>query len=462
MSGYANGDFQPLARFEPSWPIYRRATPDFAVFYAPGCLCVVPGRAAAAFEDAIGPDGEGWALRLWTQSVRAVATEAGGAFEPECLMLYLNNECKLRCVYCHSEPSAARRSRLDLSSVGAAARLVAETCARRNRRLHVVFHGGGEPTVDGALLEETWACVQHVAAEAGLDVFRYVATNGVMSAERARWLARHFDLIGLSCDGPAPIHDSQRRGWNGSATSSIVERTADVIHEAGGRLAARTTITRRSLALQVEIVEYLLSRLKPQEIDFEPVYASARAAGMALGPEDVPAFVEGFTQARRTAKARGTPLRTALGCFEWLHGPYCHFQRHVLCVIPGGLATACFRHSDASQALAYGTCIGALDAAGGSFVMDVGRIGELQQRLGQPAPRCLGCFNRYHCCRECPDACPLLEAPGDPGPSFRCSAERRLAATLLEELADGLWRGPAPAADGHGARGTDVDWGVLG
>ena len=50
-------------------------------------------------------------------------------FSPECLTLYMNNECNLDCVYCHTDPSREPAARLEMEVIGAAAEVVAEWVA---------------------------------------------------------------------------------------------------------------------------------------------------------------------------------------------------------------------------------------------------------------------------------------------------------------------------------------------
>ena len=259
-------------------PIFRRACGGYVLYYAPGCVCVADRPDAAGFEAAIGAGGDGdapqerWGRELRRRAALAAA-ETGPLREPfcpECLTLYLSNECNLHCTYCYSGPSAPAGARLELSSVGAAADLVAGNCRRRSLPLHVVLHGGGEPTRHWALMESVLALVEATAQRHGVGLQRYVATNGVVSEKKAAWLARRFDLVGLSCDGPPDIQDGQRPDRCGGATSPAVERTARILREEGRPFHVRSTITPDSVHRQAEIADYVCRRLGPVEIRFEP------------------------------------------------------------------------------------------------------------------------------------------------------------------------------------------------
>ncbi len=446
----------PAAEFRPlpiaGLPLFRRDNATYAAFYAPGCLCVVSLANAERFEASLAsrasrqpahqePDVD-WAAELWRRAEAAVAEanrQRQGPFRPECLALYLNNECNLRCLYCHTNPSRVPAARLELPAIVAAARLVAASCREQGRPFYAVFHGGGEPTLHRDRVERALAAVEAIAAEQGVELFRYVATNGLLSEKKAAWLAGCFDLIGLSCDGPADVHDRQRPRWDGRASLPIVERTAHVLHEEGTPLHARTTLTLASLDRQAEIADYLCRQLRPEEIHFEPVYLGGRAStAEGLSADQADDFAAHFLAARAVAQGYGVPLLSSGSRPGAVHGPYCHVFRSVVNLVPGGVATACFKLTEAGQIQEKGAIIGAWNRRSGQFEIDHDRVRALRERLGVALPGCADCFNRYHCARQCPDSCPL-DGDVDAEPGFRCRAQKAIALGILQEIAERLW-----------------------
>jgi uncharacterized protein len=249
--------------------------------------------------------------------------------------------------------------------------------------------------------------------------------------------------VGLSCDGPAEIHDAQRPDCQGRGSLHLVERTARVLGEAGVKLRVRATITPASLERQAEVADYLCRQFGPAEIHFEPLYGGGRSPRGGLAAEQAPAWVEGFLQARAVAAGYGVPLHTSGTRPGELHGPHCQVLRQVLNLVPpGGLATACFKAADVAGARRLGSVVGALDPQSGGFQIDDGRVTALRRRLGALPVGCQDCFNRFHCAGECPDRCPLdgdgAQAPPEAS-GFHCRAQRLLAARLLEERAAALW-----------------------
>jgi sulfatase maturation enzyme AslB (radical SAM superfamily) len=160
--------FKPLSAS--GLPIFRWDCAEYVIFYAPGCLVVVTALDADRFADRLmtpgctgeflagsarhtRPEGHGdktqaidWKAALWWQAQVAgmkVAARQNEPFRPECLTLFMNNECNLRCVYCCTDPSSQASLRLEPDVIAKAADLVAANCREKGRPLMAVFHGGG-------------------------------------------------------------------------------------------------------------------------------------------------------------------------------------------------------------------------------------------------------------------------------------------------------------------------------
>lgn len=428
-------------------PIFRLDQPEFSMFYAPGCLCVTERAEADQFEKHIGPPASpettGWHHQLWLAADRALRDFdriASETFAPECLTLYLNNECNLNCVYCYADPLHRASARLEIDAVAAAAEVVAANCKIKGLPFAAVFHGGGEPTLHLDHAAEILTTLEQVAQAHDVRLFRYLATNGVLSRERAVWVAEHFDLMGLSCDGPPDIQDRQRPRFGGGGTSEAVLRTVDILHKQGCAFQVRVTITAATLARQSEIAAYICQHIEPQAIHFEPVYLSEKDADVTrLETDSARTFVQHFLAAQDVAHASGIPLSCSGTRIGTIHGPYCQVFRQVINLIPPGVATACFKVTRAEDAYTGHLQIGALDARTRNFQLDHDHIQHLRDRLSVIPTACADCFNRFHCVRQCPDACPLDEQAAARVESFRCRVQKTLALHVLQAAARDLW-----------------------
>jgi uncharacterized protein len=431
-------------------PIFRLDCPDDAIFFTPGYLGLVCLPDADQFERMLTIPRYGFEQPALVELRGALVHQAEAAmttrrrwqtapFRPECLTLYLSNQCNLRCLYCYADAGPHASLNLEINTIRSAASLVAKSCREKNCVFTIVFHGGGEPALDRDFAEQVLTMLDEVAQAYQVPTFRYVATNGAISKDKAIWLARRFDLVGLSCDGPPDIQNYQRPGWGGGETAHLVEQIADVLHEQGCRFHVRTTITKMTLHRQVEIVDYLCRQLSPSAIHLEPLYHGDAAK---FDPTDAADFVAQFLQAQARAAQDNVPLLYAGSRLNSIYGPYCQIFRDVLNLVPGGIATACFKATTATEASQNRVVIGDLNRESGQFVVNDQAIEDLRQSLIPTSSACLSCFNQFHCVGECPDRC-LLVGTDLPGPDlyrpgFRCRIQKALAMVTLLETAEKL------------------------
>lgn len=437
-----------------SLPIFAVEDDETHVFYAPGYAAMVPSSSKAALMEALtgsaldcGSTIATTAALLRNAAVRAAdewQQHIEAPFLPECLTVYLSNDCALACSYCWAaadSTGAPRRAGIVVSeqAVRAAASFVAESVRKRNEPLRVVIHGGGEPSSHWQLLQRVEETTRSVAAAAGVGWWGYMATAGTLSKERASWLARHFDLVGLSCDGPPDIQDRQRPRRNGRESSTAVERTARAIRDGGGSLMIRATITPATVDRQSEIVGYCCDRLGPVGIRFEPVYRLGNVGGFQ--PCDAERFVHNFVCAVERAERNGGEVSLSGVRIDELHGPYCEVLRQTLHVLPDGTAASCFlmTQGDAlSGNPARALTIGRLDPKEGRFEFDYERIQALKRAAGRIPSACQECLSLYHCARDCPEGCSVKDdgTPGGcPQTSFRCAVYRQVAEFMVLKAA---------------------------
>jgi sulfatase maturation enzyme AslB (radical SAM superfamily) len=441
--------FAPLSD---SLPVFTREAGDSRLYYAPGFVLRVLHEERAAVEAEI------FGAPPPSSPIAELVRHATGAkarwnalftqpYDPVCLTLYLDNRCNLACAYCYSDPSgpgSAITASLRLETIRSAAERVAQACSRRGLPLTLVLHGGGEPTLDHRLMEEALRVVDETAEQYQVATYKYLATNGVMPVETTHWVAAHFDLVGISCDGPADIQHRHRPLPNGSNSTPFVERTADILRDLDTAFHVRVTVTQDTLHRQEEIVAYICEHLAPLEIHLEPVYTGGRQRADRFNPGEsdpaaeggrlAEAFVTHFLRAQGRARSAGIPLLSS-GSRPWeIHGPFCQVFRDVLQLVPGDAASPCFKLSDASQVSRLNAQI--VSPAGEGFILDGKKIETLRAELRQQPARCSDCFNQYHCAKGCPDACPLEDDTGFP--AFRCQVQMQLAGTVIERAASVL------------------------
>jgi coproporphyrinogen III oxidase-like Fe-S oxidoreductase/sulfatase maturation enzyme AslB (radical SAM superfamily) len=360
-------------------------------------------------------------------------------FEPECLTVYLSNHCNLGCHYCYVRASGKKGLSpvIEEESVMGAARWVAQACARNGKPFRIVFHGGGEPTCHWGLLERFVAGSRRIAEAHGIDWWGYLATNGMFSKAKARWLARHFNLIGLSCDGPPEIHDRQRPQRNGRGSWARLERTMGSLMGAGAHIVLRSTITPLSLDHQAELVTFLKKQMGSTALRFEPAYGLSAPGSGPFSPGHAERFVKHFLAAQREATLQGVDLTYSGVRLDELHGPYCDVLRNALHLTWNGKATACFFSTDGHSGAGSDQAIGEADRSTGQFRMIKDRIEWHRKRALEIPDRCSDCINTYHCARECPQVCSVSQRDelNKAQPGFRCLVNRQLAEAWITQAA---------------------------
>ena len=442
-----------LAKFSPlpsaPGPLYRAQGNYANLYYAPGYLLRVDQDSVPTIERQIlDPHTDSRSAGVDTLLAHSIQAQRDWSYllerpyEPQSLHLYLNRRCQLACRYCYSDlPELMDFAEISIDAARAAAGLVAKNCADKNVPFVVVFHGGGEPILSWRLIDRLQPDLHRLAKTYEIPLFRYVATNGVMTEERARWLADSFELVGLSMDGPPEFQSYQRplRRLGGDSTPGVL-RTARILREHGIPVQIRVTLTAQGVSRQREICQYLCENFFPRSINVEPVYHGGRADwNMLVREGQLDDFVESFFNARAEAHRCGVGWQITGARPAEIHGPYCNIFRQVMQLVPGDMIAVCFKDTSADQARARRMAAGHFD---GELNLEYERISTLRTALTRPKT-CESCVLSHHCTFNCPNAC-LLH--GEKTTDILCQLLKRIFSRTLQEKAEELGRMPGKIA----------------
>lgn len=218
------------------------------------------------------------------------------------LVLGVTTGCNLGCTYCYKE---------DLTRPGGAAVLAPDKAraavdllikgSGRRPRINLTFFGG-EPLTNLPLIREVVAYAEARAAEAGKVVDFSLTTNGtLLDDEVAAFLDDHRFAITVSMDGPAEVHDRNRRTVGGKGTYGLVaEKARRLVASYRSRpVGARVTISSGAGTFGAGGVEAIHRHLKDEigfaEVGFAPVTAGLAAAHL-LNPAEMRAVFDGLTR----------------------------------------------------------------------------------------------------------------------------------------------------------------------
>jgi len=341
-------------------------------------------------------------------------------YEPECLTIYPGYECNLNCRYCFSRMNVSKgiNPLVNIDTVLIAAKLVISFCLRKNKPFILVMHGGGEPTYHWELLKKITLKVKQLAEDAAVGFFSYIATNGILSTEKVLWLIRNFDLIGLSCDGAAEQNQSERKG----SVNTILEKTARIILEEGGKFDIRSTISKRQIFRQYDMAEYLTDKLHARIIRFEPEYLNPVDP---FTPDDARPFVTNFLKASELAEHKNAEITYSGVRINEIHSSFCDLNRNTLRINPNNQVINCFCDID-NYRFPFGTVdITKVNTNFADYTSLKNKPFELRQE-------CRECINMFHCSRGCPDFC--VHRTGELN-GFRCMLNMEMAVELIKKQA---------------------------
>lgn len=155
---------------------------------------------------------------------------------------------------------------------------------------HAVFvWHGGEPTV---LPVEFYREVAHLQREAsarfGYRVANAIQTNGTrLTPEWIEFLRENRWSVGVSVDGPAPLHDRHRVMKSGRGSFNRVRQGLVALREGGVTYGLIMVITPEMIELGAEAVWSFISETNAPQVNLLPVRGSASPRAETLVPQSL-------------------------------------------------------------------------------------------------------------------------------------------------------------------------------
>ena len=204
-------------------------------------------------------------------------TNFAGDPEPTTVTLFLTTACNLRCTYCYASAGETPATFMTLDIAKRGIDFVAGNAVKKQvPHFDISYHGGGEPTVNWRVMEDSLAYAREKATELGLAVHASTATNGVLSDKQIDWIIANLDGVSLSFDGLPSMHDRHRLNMLGQGSSKQVISTIRRFDEANFRYGLRVTVTADQICSLPDSVEFICSQFNPQRIQVEPAYQLGR------------------------------------------------------------------------------------------------------------------------------------------------------------------------------------------
>ncbi len=227
-------------------PLFGRCNRDAVIAGLAGRFGAGPvGAAIAEIEDARRQEGLFLAPRTpaaapgWSDADERAFTRGRRQ-----LILEVSEDCNLRCRYCPHTTAVGQRPHRRRTMPFALARVAVDEfleASVETDRPHISFYGG-EPLLALHAIERV---VDHVRRRPGGDrVVFGVYTNGLRLDDPrvAALIRREAMVLQVSIDGPAAIHDRERRTARGAATHARVEANLTRLLRQEPQLAERLVL----------------------------------------------------------------------------------------------------------------------------------------------------------------------------------------------------------------------------
>lgn len=294
---------------------------------------------------------------------------------------------------------------------------------------------GGEPTLMGLDFFQRSVAYARRYARPGMRIEHTIQTNGTLLNDA--WCAffrEHNFLVGLSIDGPRPLHDAYRVDKGGGPTFDKALAAARLLQKHGVDFNILTTVHAANAEHPLEVYRFMRDELAVQWVQFIPIVERVNADGRTLRQE-------GRTVTDRSVKPEQWGRFLSAIFDEWVRRDvgrmYLPLFEASLASWLGGSGALCIFSETCGDAVA-------LEHNGDVYACDhfvepgylLGNIRErplielvasAQQRGFGAAKRealpryCRDCAVRFACHGECPKN-RFIETPdGEPGLNYLCA-----------------------------------------
>ena len=193
--------------------------------------------------------------------------------------------CNLDCKYCYflSKEMLYPGSRFRMADE------LLETYTRQyieSQRVNQVTFAwqGGEPTLMGLPFFERAVHYQQKHARPGMRIENALQTNGfTLDDEWCKFFKKHNFLIGLSVDGPKPLHDAYRVDQGGRPTFDKVMNGLRLLQKHGVEFNILTTLHAANADYPLEVYRFMRDEIKTKFVQFIPIVERDNMTGFQEG-----------------------------------------------------------------------------------------------------------------------------------------------------------------------------------
>lgn len=200
----------------------------------------------------------------------------------------LTYNCHLRCNYCSYASTGDKADQLTsedvLRFVGEAikkCKIYNRYCEeKRSQPLRFFFTGGGEPTFNWKLFEDTVIGIKHMCEKYGIPCRLELTTNGMLNRKKRDFIKKNFDKIMVSYDGLPYLQGKNRKCADGKANYEMVEESLEDFCKSKLNVTVRSTVWNEDFCLLKDACDYLMENFPEiDEWSIMHIIPSGRALG---------------------------------------------------------------------------------------------------------------------------------------------------------------------------------------
>ena len=382
----------------------------------------------------------------------------GGDPEPTLVTLFLTTACNLRCTYCYASAGDTPTRTMSLDVALRGIEYVASNAARLGTgHFDVIYHGGGEPTVNWSVITDSLTYARTRADELGLTVSATGATNGVLSDSQIDWIVGHLDGVSLSFDGLPEVHDRHRLTVLGQGSSERVIHTMRRFDDASFRYGVRVTVTADQIARLPDSIAYICANFSPGRIQVEPAYQIGRWSESPSA--ETAEFIAAFRAAQVRARTFGREITYSAARIGTLTNHFCGITQDSFALSPDGNVSACYEVFSEENPRADTFFYGRPSPSTAGYVFDLPVLNGLRAQTVDRRAWCDGCFARWTCAGDCFHKSLTVNGDSEFRGSDRCNITRELTKDqLLDRIvaSGGLFWHEPPGRPGSSAAGKEI------
>ena len=316
------------------------------------------------------------------------------------LALGLTKNCTLNCLYCHAD--AGKTEDMPEEIILSSIKYAFETAQKQKlRRVNISFAVGGEPTTNWNKFKLCINNIKEFENKFSIPSHLSMTTNGYYGNIKRTFIAKYFNSILLSLDGPPDIQNLHRPNRAMKESYNYVRESALFFIQNVKSFSIRATISNYSVKRMPEIVEFFYKEFgNKYHLVFEPLVPLGRANSFndIVSEPSQEDFVKYYIEAKEKGKELGIEVRTSAANQKRLVTGFCGAMSiPSFTVTTNGILTTCERDSDGEN---YWFC--KFSPKTKEFILDEERK-EYNKSLLKMPQKCNDCFCKWHCAGDCPD-----------------------------------------------------------